>query len=125
MARNLSDIMRASPDKTVGDLMAQARRLFSLSQWRDVSGADIAALVGVKYETYWRYENNKRLPPRPTRIALAQALGVDKDYFEVGLAASARAALLADEESPAKPAAKPRSLGRKRVVPRPPGERKA
>ena len=82
MARNLSELMDAGSDRPLSERLAQARRLYGLSVWRDVSPPDVAALIGVQPETYWRYEAGKRVPPSPTRIALAKVLGVPVSYFE-------------------------------------------
>ena len=83
MARNLSELMDAGSDRPLGERLSQARRLYGLSVWRDVSPPDVAALIGVQPETYWRYEAGKRIPPSPTRIALAKVLGVPVSYFEL------------------------------------------
>lgn len=76
--------LAAGYKRSFGERLAQARRLKSLREWRDVTQGDIAKEIGTTSATVSRWESNEIRPRGPTLRTIAQALGVSLRWLETG-----------------------------------------
>lgn len=61
-------------DRPFGELLAQARRILSVKEWRDVTQGEIGDLVGKSGATISRYEAGLMPVPKAVAIALQSLL---------------------------------------------------
>ncbi len=73
---------------TLGDRIAQSRRLLSVQEQRDVTRHEIAEAVGVDPSTVSLWENDKKSPREETLQRLADYLGVTPAYLRYGISAT-------------------------------------
>lgn len=101
---------RSVTDRTFGERLAQARRILSVREWRDVTLAEIGDLVGKSGATISRYEAGLMPVPKAVAIALESVLPFPPTAEQGGAAPVVtkrkRSAPLADPGSDAARAAK-------------------
>lgn len=69
---------------TLGERIAQSRRLLGVRENRDISPSDLAGRLGVSAATVYRWESNEKSPREDALAALAALFGVTRAYLRYG-----------------------------------------
>lgn len=69
-------------DRSFGERLAQARRILSVREWRDVTQGEVGELVGKSGATISRYEAGLMEVPKAVAIALESLLPFPPDAEE-------------------------------------------
>ena len=79
-----------------GDVAVDTRRLKAARKAKGLTQAEVAALVGIRQQSYYLYESGKQDPRSEVLAGLCRALDVSADYL---LGLDVRESTLSDDES--------------------------